>query len=135
MEVLYIGLNRPETHPPTILITMVFPIMEDLESLGVREDVDLCIRRPGTLLLPIMEFTIIGIKVMMTEEVDLGLKIPLTPTLVILDQVLMVMGEMDIGLRTATLSTINQVVMVDYWVSLLILVLFKKAFMVMREVI
>ena len=70
----------------------------------------------------------------MTKKVDLGFMIPATTSLSVVEQVLMVMREVDIGLRPSTLPPITQVGMVDFWVDLFILVLFMKLFMVMIEV-
>ena len=60
---------------------------------------------------------------------------PATIIFTIVEKVLMVMGEAEIGLITATLPPIIQVAMVDFWVYLLLLVLSKKVFMVTKEVI
>ena len=49
-------------------------------------------------------------------------------------QVLMVMGEMDIGLITATIPPTNQVSGVEYWVALFILYMFMTVFTMTREV-
>ena len=43
------------------------------------------------------------------------------------------MVEVDIGLRPATLPPITHVGMVDFWVDLLLLVVFMKVFMVIRD--
>ena len=51
--------------------------------------------------------------VAMMEEGDLGLNIPETLSLRISEKVLMVMGEVDIGLRPCTLPPIIQVLLVD----------------------
>ena len=53
----------------------------------------------------------------------LGLNIPATVTIEIMDQKLMLMGELDSGLTTATISPITQVAVVDCWVSNFLLVL------------
>ena len=71
----------------------------------------------------------------MTEDVDLALKRPATLILTITEKVLMVMGDVDIGIRTATISTIIYINVVDYWVYLLLLVMFTKVLMVTKEVI
>ena len=42
----------------------------------------------------------------MTEDVNLGLKIPDTISFTMVDKVLMLMGELDIGIRPATLPII-----------------------------
>ena len=44
-----------------------------MECLIVKKDVDLGINRPATLPLEIVEFIILLIEVMMTEEMDIGL--------------------------------------------------------------
>ena len=46
-----------------------------------------------------------------------------------------VMGEVDICLIPATLPSTTQVGVVDCWVSLLLIVLLSKVFMVMKEAI
>ena len=71
----------------------------------------------------------------MTEDVDLALKRPATLILTITEKVLMVMVDVDIGIRTATISTIIYINVVDYWVYLLLLVMFTKVLMVTKEVI
>ena len=69
------------------------------------------------------------------EDMDLYLKIPASLHFKIMDKVLIVIGEVDIGLRPATPPPINQVIMVDYFVYLLLLVMFMKFFMKMKAVI
>ena len=69
----------------------------------------------------------------MTEEVDIGLKRPATICLTIVDQVLMLTGEVDIGLRLGILTPITQLGVVECRVSHFLLVLLTKIFMVMRE--
>ena len=71
----------------------------------------------------------------MMEEVYLGLKIPSTLLLTILEKFFMVMEEVDIGIRTATLPPITQVDVVYCWVYLLFIDVFSKVFMVMKGVI
>ena len=71
----------------------------------------------------------------MIQEVDLGLKITSTLLIKIAGKVFMVMGEVDIGIRPATLSSITQVTMIDLWVYLLLLFLFTNFFMVTNKVI
>ena len=61
-----------------------------------------------------------------------GLKIPDTLPFAIVDKVLIVIGELDIGLRPATLPPITQVTMVDCCDYLLILILFMKVFITMK---
>ena len=71
----------------------------------------------------------------MTEEVDLGLNRLATILFTTTDKMLIVMGEVDIGLRTATLPPINQVILLYYWYFMLLLVLLTKVFMLMKEFI
>ena len=47
----------------------------------------------------------------MVEDVYLGLKRPATLLFTIMEKVIVVMGEVDIGLILATISPINQVTM------------------------
>ena len=72
---------------------------------------------------------------LMTEDVDLGLKIPDTHNFTVMEKVLMVIGEVDIGLRKSTITHINQESMVDCCVYLLLLFLFVNLFMEIKEVI
>ena len=69
------------------------------------------------------------------EYVDLGLKIPATILFTILEKVLMLMGEVGIGLISVNIPPITQVSMVDFFVYLFLLVMFIKLFMEMEEVI
>ena len=69
------------------------------------------------------------------EYVDLGLKIPATILFTILEKVLMLMGEVGIGLISVNIPPITQVAMVDFFVYLFLLVMFIKLFMEMEEVI
>ena len=71
----------------------------------------------------------------MREGVYLCLQIPATLIFTIVEKVLVVMVEVDIGLIPATLTPITQVVMVYFFVYLLILVVFMKVLMVIKEVI
>ena len=52
------------------------------------------------------------------EDLDLGLKIPACITFTILEKVLMVMGDVEIGLRPAPLPHMIQVGLLDHWVYL-----------------
>ena len=89
---------------------------------------------PATLPLAILEFSAGLIKVLTKEKVDFGIKMPSTLSFSILDQVLMVMVDVDIGLIAAILPPITQLGVVYLWFSLLLLVLFTKVFMMIREV-
>ena len=62
------------------------------------------------------------IYMLMMADVDIGLKRPATITLTILEKLLTVIGEVDIGPIKATLTPIIQVTMVYCCVYLLILV-------------
>ena len=72
------------------------------------------------------------IKVMMMEVVDFGINRPATLPLSIVYQLLMVVVEVDIGLRLATIIPITVLFVVYCWVFLLLIFLFMKVFMVMR---
>ena len=65
-------------------------------------------------------------------EVDRGLKRPYNIPKSIVEQVLMVMVEVDIGIRTATIPPITHMGGVYCWVSHFILVLLEKMFTVTR---
>ena len=62
---------------------------------------DLGLKIPYTLHLTIVEFILVEIEAVMTEGVDFILKRPSTLTLLIAEKDLMVMGEVDIDLRLA----------------------------------
>ena len=94
---------------------------------------DIGINRLSNIPLVIVEFIIVVIKVVIMVEVDIGIKIPATPTIEIVEQELILTGEVDIGIRTATLNTITQVDVLDCWVYLLLIVLLAKKYMKMRE--
>ena len=104
----------------------------DDESL--MENVYLGIKRPATLPISILEFIVLVIEVVTIEKVDIGHEIPDTIPIAIVDQVLMLVVEVDTGLRSSTLPPITQVVVVYFWVSHFLLVPLKKKFMVMKEV-
>ena len=80
-----------------------------------------CLKRKANIPIVIVEFIKVVIKMETMVEVDLGLNIPATLTLEIMDQELMWMGEVDIGLRPSTISPITHVAVVDCWVSNFIL--------------
>ena len=63
---------------------------------------------------------------------ELGLNIPATIPLAILDKWLVFTGEVDIGLRLATIPPITQVGVVDCLVNHFLLVILKKMSMLMR---
>ena len=52
-----------------------------------------------------------------------------------MEKVLIVMVEVKIGIRISTIPPITHMTMLDYLVYLLLLVLFTKVFMVMKDVI
>ena len=58
------------------------------------------------------------IVVVMTEDLDLSLKRPATIPLIFVYKVLMVVGEMDIGLRPALLPPIIRVGLLDSWIDM-----------------
>ena len=70
---------------------------------------DICIR--SATIPPITQVVVI-------EEVDLGLKIPATLILRIMDQVNVVMVELHIGLIPSTLHPITHAAVVYFWVAL-----------------
>ena len=72
------------------------------------EVVGIGILRPSTITL----VTAVDIILVMLVEVDIGHKIPSTLPLAIVEQYLMLNGEADIGIRTATLPPITQVTVV-----------------------
>ena len=130
-EVLDIYLERPAISPTTIIMLMVFMIMEVLECMWVTEEMDLVLMKPATIPLKTMELIVKAIGVVMTEEVDLGLKRPATLTLSMVEEVLMVMGEVDICIRPDDLPPIPHARVVYCWFNLVLLVLLTKMFMVM----
>ena len=77
-----------------------------------------------------MMVVIIGvIEVLTMTEVDLGLKIPATIPLKIWKKLLMVIGEVGISPRQATLPPITHVTILNFCVYLLILVMLVIFFM------
>ena len=95
MEVWDIGLMRPVILPPTVATTMEFWKNKVLKCLWLMKDVEMTLLRPSTLPLVITDFVDIGllipatlnlitavdIIVVMSVEVDLGHKRPVTITL------------------------------------------------------
>ena len=53
---------------------------------------------------------------MMVQDVEVGLKRSATLTFTMLEIFLMVMGELDIGLRPALIPTIIQAILLYHWV-------------------
>ena len=84
MEVLDIGLERPYIFPATIVTTMVFMMAEVLECLRVMEELYLGLNIPVNIPLEIVDFIIMVIAVVITEEVNIGLKRPATLSLSII---------------------------------------------------
>ena len=66
--------------------------------------------RPATLL---PKDELVGV---MTQDMEVGLKRPTTRTCSMLEKLLMVLGEVDLGLGTDLLPTIIQVIMLDHLV-------------------
>ena len=156
--VLDIDIEIPYIIPPTITTTMLFLMTKVLNFLRLMEDMDIyilitatftlsimefiivtnmlevytCIKRPANFPLVMVEFIKLMIKVVKMVEVDISLNILATLTIAIMDQYLMLMGEMDIGLIQATISPITQVAVVNCWVSNFILVLLKTMSTKMR---
>ena len=126
---------RPSILTPTIATTMVLLIMKVLKYLRVTEDVDIGLLIPATLPLTITEFITVvnmvdadlGLKrpatifiaiaeliiLVLMVYVELGIKKPATLTLEIVDQDMMLMGDLNIGLRPETIPPITQAVMAD----------------------
>ena len=75
-----------------------------------------------------MEFIILVLML----EVQLCIKRPAIIPLTIMEQELMLTGEVDIGIRPATLPPIDQVAVENVLVDKFLLVLLTKLFMVMR---
>ena len=71
----------------------------------------------------------------MIAEVDIGLKRPATFPLTKLDKLLVVIGEVNMGTRPATLPPINQATMVDCCVYLVLLVILMIVFIKTKYVI
>ena len=65
-------------------------------------------------------------------EVDIGLNILSTCPVSVVDQELMLKGEVYIGIRTSTLPPITQVVTVYCWFYQFLLIMLTKMFMNMR---
>ena len=134
IEYVDLGLKRPDTDNSTIVEKVLIMIREVV--IGLRPAtlhpithvtmVDCCVY---LLLLVLFTHVFTEMKevivVVMTEDVDLGLKKPDTIPFKIVQLVLMVMGEVDIGLRPAPLPHIIQVILVHHWGFILV---------VMREV-
>ena len=71
-------------------------------------EVDLGLKIPATIYLAIVEFIILVFMV----DVELGINIQYNIPLAIVDQDLMLMVEVDIGTRTAIITPITQVAVV-----------------------
>ena len=67
------------------------------------------------------------------EDVGLGLKRPATILFKIVEKLFMVIREVDIGLRLATILPITQVTMVHCWVYMSLLVLFTTVFIMVNR--
>ena len=91
--------------------------------------------RPATPPLKIVYFIAVVIKVVTMEELDICIKRPATIYLAIVEQVLVVMVEVDIGLRPATLPPITQVDVVDCCVNLLLNFMLRKFYILIIGVI
>ena len=72
---------------------------------------------------------------MIMAYVNVVLKIPSNSPLTILDKLLMVMGEVEIGPIPATLSPITQVTMVDCYIYVVIISMWMILFMKIKAVI
>ena len=132
MEVLDIVLERPSIHPPTTIMM----IISDEGSLGVSVGdgkMDLSLKRLPTIYMVVVEFIVVLIKLMTTEEVNIDLKTPATLLLSIMEEVLIMMGEVDIQLRPATLPHITQVGVLDCRLSMFLLFLLKNVLIVVRD--
>ena len=71
-------------------------------------EVDIFLKLPENIYRAIMEFIIL----LLVVEVELGLKRPATITIAIVEQELMIPGEVYIGLRPTTINPTTQVAMV-----------------------
>ena len=89
MEVFDIILERPAIILPTIVMMMLFLMMEVLECLRVMEDIDLCLNILVSLPFTFMSFIYMVIEVVMVEEVDIFLQRPATNPLKIMELVFM----------------------------------------------
>ena len=65
MEVLNIGIKIQEIIPPTIVTMIIFPTLQVLKCIWVMEDVDIGLVIPATLTISIMDFLV---------EVDICIK-------------------------------------------------------------
>ena len=128
---------------------MLFLIMKVLKCLWVMEDVDIGLLGPATVYLVNAEFIIVVMMVevylrinrtatlsielvefivlLLTIEVKLGLNRPANIPPKIMEQELMLTGEVYIGLRPATISPITQAAMADCLVHHFLLVLLKNS--------
>ena len=70
------------------------------------EEVDSGLKIPANLPLTIVDFIFVGIKVVMVEDVDFGIKRLCTITFSIVEKMLMVMREVDICLIPGTIHPI-----------------------------
>ena len=92
--------------PANIFLTIV-----EFIKFVTMVEVGIGIKRTATIPLAIMDFVTVMIKVVTMVEADIGLLRSATLPLAIVDRELMLMGDVNIGLRTATLTPINQVAM------------------------
>ena len=104
-----------------------------LECLWEMKYVNLGLKRPPTFPLEIMDFIVVLIKVVIMVEVDIDIKRPANLTLIIVEQGLMLMGEVDIVMTPDNITTITQVPVVASWVYHFLLVQCTKMFMVVIE--
>ena len=72
---------------------------------------------------------------MMMEDMDVGLNIPANFPLLILEKLLVVMGEVGIGTRPSTLTPITQVTMVDFSIYLVLLAMWTVLLMKIKDAI
>ena len=101
---------RPSILPPISQVTMVYCCIYFLLLIFSLK-----------LFTTMKELTV----VVMMQDMKLGINIPVTITFTITDKVLMVMGEVDMGLKSSPFPPIIQVSLVDSYVLL---------FMIMIEV-
>ena len=113
IEILDIGLEIPSICPPILVTTMVFMIMKVLECLRVMEDVAISLKRLASIIIATVEFIVMVNKAVMMGEVYIGLKIPATLPLEIMEKALMLTGEVNKGLIPATIPPITKVTVVD----------------------
>ena len=77
------------------------------------EDVAISLKRLASIIIATVEFIVMVNKAVMMGEVYIGLKIPATLPLEIMEQSLMLTGEVNKGLIPATIPPITHMAVVD----------------------